>query len=857
MKSLYSFYTLERPAWFSTSGPGKGIQHDKQHANLILKPGAVIRVRLVEPYQTPLLEVDLLNDDSMTELTIRASTQWQYRTIVHTSVVFIRTPYRNQGEENVSIGLEIEVEGDYTPLQVYIHGETDEHVFLNTWNATGAPYVLYEAPYASLLIPLINRDYVNRLSSNKGLDAIGDFYDKVFTFFNNLAGLSFDSDTPTDRNARNRYFMKPDKSGPGAAYYGQYWTAESSPSIAEFWLDISATNWGCLHEIAHGYQADYNSTVYTGEVWNNIYAHFYQKAELGSEIYDKGWLYEGRAEALHTAIKTHIQNRVPVTSWDLREHLYFFVTLIESADISTFATLNKRWRALIADAVPRNDIQWMDVFLETYQKYGNIDLSYFMQLCGAQVKSQIMSIGKAYNSAPLAAPAYQLISEANLPSVIGNLGLSGPVSLITTAQLHTQDQLDLYTRLSIDMDEDAFNANAGHTLMFRDGALPHQLCNVSAPSFTLESFPVGIYSIAHPHLDYVRYRFPLTDYAVIKESTATDLPLTYAISQNSSCCSQQIVLQGYIHTTFCLISVDYRINTLTVAVIDRSPHSLLPNQTYAQVTVKDVEGKILFLEMIPGEKATLKNWSCPIDDVHTIDVFHHDSAERIFVEPSQGITAPGAVMHTFQVTPQGLINPALNNDPGITALAQMDMAADAIRSRPHQLLYKDLPLRNAISLAVSTFSPEEQINLKERYRDLNPTMDSSNVQNFQATALRWEFLGLADQVIASIALDLAAGSLELNITGTQVHESFTEVYLAIWVSDPTGKVVFCDELRGDVTAVPTTFSCPFTPNTMINVLHLEGASRSILTNTLSGERISTQRINTLYRSVANDTISLY
>ena len=51
--------------------------------------------------------------------------------------------------------------------------------------------------------------------------------------------------------------MKADKHGAGAGIYGGRWTAETSSSVSSFWLTPKDSNWGSLHEIAHGYQGHF------------------------------------------------------------------------------------------------------------------------------------------------------------------------------------------------------------------------------------------------------------------------------------------------------------------------------------------------------------------------------------------------------------------------------------------------------------------------------------------------------------------------------------------------------------------------------------------------------------------------
>ncbi|RZK46763.1 MAG: phosphoenolpyruvate carboxylase, partial [Pedobacter sp.] len=172
--------------------------------------------------------------------------------------------------------IEFEYPDDSKPLPVYKKGD-DEDSFLSQWENQKSEYAYIESAFTNILVPGPDIIHVQDLKSQGGIDGLIDFYDSLFTSFNATAGLSFEPAQPTDLNIPNRYFMKLDNNGPGAAYYGTYYTGQSSYSnINKYWLSPDTTNWGCAHEIGHGYQGKFGSdtSFYTGEIWNNIYQEF-------------------------------------------------------------------------------------------------------------------------------------------------------------------------------------------------------------------------------------------------------------------------------------------------------------------------------------------------------------------------------------------------------------------------------------------------------------------------------------------------------------------------------------------------------------------------------------------------------
>lgn len=89
-----------------------------------------------------------------------------------------------------------------------------------------------------------------------------------------------------NQDIATRYFVRADKHGVGAAYYDTEWCGHTSATIGEGWLDNVTTQWVILHEIGHGYQGKFmqDTTLPVNEVWNNIYASFYQQLTLSQTI---------------------------------------------------------------------------------------------------------------------------------------------------------------------------------------------------------------------------------------------------------------------------------------------------------------------------------------------------------------------------------------------------------------------------------------------------------------------------------------------------------------------------------------------------------------------------------------------
>jgi hypothetical protein len=67
----------------------------------------------------------------------------------------------------------------------------------------------------NLLLPYADRD--NAMKA--GLSSLHAYYTHLFKCYNDWAGLSDRPDAPWNQDVANRYFVRADKHGVGAAYY--------------------------------------------------------------------------------------------------------------------------------------------------------------------------------------------------------------------------------------------------------------------------------------------------------------------------------------------------------------------------------------------------------------------------------------------------------------------------------------------------------------------------------------------------------------------------------------------------------------------------------------------------------------
>lgn len=118
---VHTFYSLERPDWLMNSGMGKGIFHDRYALGAVLSAGVKIRFRQSFPASGMGSILQLLNNDSKTEIQQEVTTAWRELISNVSSVPFFTTPYTEHARER--IGIEVEIEGDWKILPIYKAGE--------------------------------------------------------------------------------------------------------------------------------------------------------------------------------------------------------------------------------------------------------------------------------------------------------------------------------------------------------------------------------------------------------------------------------------------------------------------------------------------------------------------------------------------------------------------------------------------------------------------------------------------------------------------------------------------------------------------------------------------------------------
>lgn len=80
--------------------------------------------------------------------------------------------------------------------------------------------------------------------------------------------------------------------------------------------------------------------------------------------------------------------------------------------------------------------------------------------------------------------------------------------------------------------------------------------------------------------------------------------------------------------------------------------------------------------------------------------------------------------NSFIVTPAGLVNVAVENDPFVSLAASISKQAEIIRATPAMLAAKFASAKDDIYMAIALFPSPQKEQLLEDYKDVIPSNDS-------------------------------------------------------------------------------------------------------------------------------------
>lgn len=806
-------YNLENPTWFRKTGFSKGLGHDKQDLGIILPANVQLTIKQVNPNFKGNLTVRLLNDNNQHETSKTFNQSAITISTPYSSVPFVDTVYG--GSEKPKI--EYKITSNMQTLPIYKKGQ-NEQTFFNQWDKGSAPFALVIDDYFQLLVPQKDKAYMKKMKDFSSIDQLILYYHEIFEYYNNLAGISFNTNIQTDKNVSNKYFIKADKSGPGGGYYGGNHTAETSDSVASFWL---SKGWGALHEIGHGYQDDFTR----GEVWNNIYAHSLQKKDPDVNIFTSGWLYDyGRKDSVDNNVnKLWHQDKAAFNTWGLREQLYGYVLLKDKAGDASFTHFNQEYRKLAnTPGFNTSDYKQFDLISKYYGEISKLDFTPVIESLGGAMTDWQKEENRYKNYKPVA-PLNEVVPANEVSKIQQSLKLETPLSLVTTDDLATTG---LKGNVTLNFKIDDFNQIKNQTLYIMNGEKEVKKVAITNQNISLGQLPAGIYTIYSTNSSNKSYTLD-NHYLKVKEAN-NNVTLNYKLRTKSTLVNQEIDFLGISDSLFATANVDLENEKLNINVFDKSPHYYFPNEEYVKIEILDKNNNVTYRKSITGTNAILENSSQTLKEGYKIRVYHCEPSRLKIRDNKTALT--NNKTNTLVVTSQGLKNESLNQNPNQELAGRIDSFAAKINVENLMAKSDCAESKIELKLAIDALTEPLKSEMLIKYKDLLPNSTINKENPYVGKDFDFTFKGLGDWLFGQLTLDLSSNEAKIDIKKGEPHVYFDDSYASLSIKDNEGNIVYTKDFIGNKSNEALIKNIPIKTGYYIIIKHQESKGRLLITN---------------------------
>lgn len=647
-------FSIPEPTWIFNSGMSKGKNHDRQDLGFILSENTELRMRQTNAHFKNKLKLRLLGNDKKNEKSIEVGSNWVSIRADEPLVPFIDTPY---GEGSAQIEYEVVTSKEMKALPVYgYHG--NETMFFSMWDTEDAEYALIQGVDFQLLVPKLDKELVRNLKDFPSIDALIEYHHGIFALFNGIAG--FDGSAPENQNGSNRYFLKADDSGAGAAYYGGDWTANSEPTT-DMWL--KELSWATLHEIAHGYQAGFDGQdMYTGEVSNNLFGVQYQYEKYGKKADDIGWLFNlGKKEEVENKLYDKlIRDGDTYHDVDVREQLILLTMFKQKAGNDSFTKIYQEYRKM-ANQSDFKDWEYTlpNLMNRIYSENSKQDFSAALKKRGLYL-DEFQAEKNRVAGYPAVASLADIVSENELVRarqlIDPNYLINSNFELVTNEEIAS---LGLVGDLTIEILPSDLSNFEGLTVELKDGATIIASQPVQQ-KMTFKNIPNGVY-----HLEFsgeqMKYYLPSENYVYVKE-TQNHASLSLIKADISKLADEDLIFYGFSDQWSGSLRTNLNSREATLTLNMPKPHYLFKDELYVKVTIKSQDGKIRYEKSINGdipERFTDAHLLLEIGD--SIEIYHAEARNRL--KGPENLIDRGQNTNHWLVTEHGLKHLGLNNNP--------------------------------------------------------------------------------------------------------------------------------------------------------------------------------------------------
>ncbi|MHC0448972.1 MAG: putative mucin/carbohydrate-binding domain-containing protein [Candidatus Lariskella arthropodorum] len=838
MAQYANFFTFKNPTWLESYGFSKGIRHDHEDLGIILYPGSSITLSQDANSFNKGFNARLLTDGSKTEVESFNIGQTPVTlTAKAESVVFIERVYHHADDKLFgNLLVKYEIHGKSIPLPIHEHGGNLEQ-FFDAWG--DAPFALLKSRDIQFLLSSRDKDKIKSPSPYKDINNILDVYQQVFKHYNDLAGLSFNSENPVHENVPNKYLVKEDKdcdNGIGG-YYSSKYTVSCAP-VSEWWIRSwsheGTWGWGPLHEIGHGYEANFaqDYTFDAVDTWNNIYAATYQDKYIrnGQEI---GWMTRSAYKDDYATIKKNIAESIPLRSWDHFPALRMIMSMLDKAGLDSFTFFNKAYReAWHSDKIQLGQYSLMGMLAESIAQTSDIDVVPYLQICNAFTSPYLLLRQVIHANKPVA-PIFALITnEVQQVKVQKALGALTPLSLV-----HTKDLIEfgMLSSVTINLLIDDISQILGTEISLIDNINNPITRVIEDEHVVFKDIPVGVYRFAVSFGKDKIYSVD-TNYVIASEGTK-ELNVTWNEQHFSKILDRQVNFYGHGEALVATLLINYSDCHLHFDILSSTPHLLEEDRLYFSLNVFDSNGYQVFTKNVQGTGVAKEGFTIPFDIDYTFEIFHQETHNRLtsnmgqtyhsFIpEQKSNIINTKSQKNYFTITSHGLVNRDLQNNPAVDFENFLDKIVTHCINDSILQSTKYNFVRDDVLLGIKQLPHDKQAVAMKKYKQCLPEQsDTETSIHVKGTLFQWQFYGANDKLLASAMLIYDAHQITFKVEDVLMpNDATNKLYASMTIMSSSDIELYRWICNGTSSTRATDVTISVQPNDKVLLTHLENTS---------------------------------
>jgi hypothetical protein len=655
---------LEAPSYIKPSNSYYALHHYKKPIPYLLKSGCTVEINTNHA-----CSICVYNNNRLTEQVIFNVMGDERIQITQDSVVFINNILTNNKDETYRVTYSIE--GEFEPLTHVIMGDNDYRDGVDE----SSSFVFVEGTWIQLLVPQVDLEHLNGLiEEDIELNQLNDFYTNILNFYNDLTSTVF----------QRKYFAKADIGGGGGAFYGRYTMGQTSNSMRAFFLTPSHFNWGCLHEIAHSFDAYFVNDltqISLQEVWTNLFPDYYQYIHLSQDEYlNQGWTFEGKRNEILAKLKLQFGN-VSIQNWDFREKLIFLKSFFyKVGHKKLFTDLFNMMRNKLNEGVFNEyTFKTMNLIMYLFNEYG-MDVVHVNQLIGVENIDKILEQNIKYNQEN-SVYVFDFMMQSDVVDFVltnSNFNIQQDVNL-QFKNVHPPDLIGGHYTLIQNMD------NIKRSTFTND---THQL---------LTSLNGGCYKFFY-NTGNSTQRYYCDNGYVLFDGLSLTPTLNIVPHTHSSMLNENFYFYGLGDLLAASLEINYLENTIHFDVKRNAPH-LYFEDLYFSV---NIENLAIFEFVGTHNDIDQSVYKFPIKMGQKIIIYHREINRLISAFNTIDNT------NTFTITNQGIQH---NNNNVTSQLINKIVNYCQLVSLEYPLLIESAYVQNEVYLAVVLLSQSQQNNL--------------------------------------------------------------------------------------------------------------------------------------------------